>query len=459
RAAAAYGQAVASGEEQLYKEALEQHLRVLKRQSGHSGANFYAGMIYRKLGDTARAKTHLIKGTRFGILGNDANFYLGKIFGSEQKYKEAIAYLSKYSEKTEYEPGRLEAKKLIDEYATNLRARLGDTVKIDLKALGQADMQKEISTISPVPKYAPVEVVIDSFLSLSLVDTFSKPGQEMLAAAEAFRQQQYDQAINGMRTVASRYPHDDVAVRCLYNMGICHFYLKNYPDAQRIFQQLLEKHPSHSLAAASLFLAATTCLQRHEPQQAEKLYRLFLMNHRNHRWTAAAYERLGDAYADLMDYKKAVDSYSACVKLSENPVVLMKLADAYNTLNNGSRAVEYYKKALAAGRAAPHLEIMPVVTYKLADCLYRQKNYPQALATYQNAVKQFPAYQDTPWGLFQAASIHKNLGAYDKAAEMFTLLIQKFPQDYWAQQARWKLEDTVWEHEYKSVFNKGQVTY
>ena len=29
--------------------------------------------------------------------------------------------------------------------------------------------------------------------------------------------------------------------------------------------------------------------------------------------------------------------------------------------------------------------------------------------------------------------------------------MKRYPEDYWAKQARWKMEDAVWEYEYRSV--------
>ena len=83
--------------------------------------------------------------------------------------------------------------------------------------------------------------------------------------------------------------------------------------------------------------------------------------------------------------------------------------------------------------------------------MYKTKDYEGALNQYTHVIRKYPAFQETPWGLFQIGSIYKNLKRYQDAIDTFKDLIRKYPEDYWAKQARWKMEDTIWENEYQAV--------
>ena len=94
---------------------------------------------------------------------------------------------------------------------------------------------------------------------------------------------------------------------------------------------------------------------------------------------------------------------------------------------------------------------MPDSYYQIADCYYKKKDFSKALDFYKKASQKYFTHPDTPWGLFQIASIYKNTRKYDKAIKTFNKLINEYPDDYWARQAEWKLEDAIWEYEYRAV--------
>jgi len=451
----AYGEAVSSQNTQLYEQALLHLRNTLKMQPEHAGAFYYAALIRRRNGQNQMAKINFEKALAYPDLGYNAHFYLGKIYGEEKQYKEAIAQLSAYSAKTDYEPGKREAQSLIERYTAAYNAMHEDTLKVDIQAIGREDMHREISKVPEEAAFTPLEVRIDSLLYLSIVDTLTEPGQAMLAGVKSFKDAQFDEAIENFKKVLISYPSGDVAARCVYDIGVSYMKLKNYSAAESKFQQVSERHHSHPLAAQSLFLKALSYYERHEPEQAEKLFRKFIQEHKGHAWYGKAYEKLGDAYTDLMQDKKAVDAFTAAAESPKSPVdgvyALYKLGNAYKKIGNSARAIEAFQKAIMVGEKSAVFERIPDSYYRIADHYYQEKDYAKALDYYQKVTRKYPAYQDTPWGLFQIASIYKNTKKYDKAIVEFKELIKAYPDDYWARQAEWKLEDAVWEYEYRAV--------
>ena len=61
-----------------YKEAAPMWREVLRKQPGHAGAYFYAGLTRYQLGEMDKAEFNLKKGLEYKEEGNDANFFLAK---------------------------------------------------------------------------------------------------------------------------------------------------------------------------------------------------------------------------------------------------------------------------------------------------------------------------------------------------------------------------------------------
>jgi TolA-binding protein len=94
---------------------------------------------------------------------------------------------------------------------------------------------------------------------------------------------------------------------------------------------------------------------------------------------------------------------------------------------------------------------VPDSYYKIADIRFRQRDFNAALDLYKRVTRKYPSYHETPWGLFQIAGAHRNLRQYREAVDTYRDLMQRLPDDYWAKQAQWKLEDTIWEHKHRAV--------
>jgi tetratricopeptide (TPR) repeat protein len=454
----AYRDGIESQNNQLLDKALQHFQTAVKYNPEHAGAYYYAGLIRRKFGQNEKAKTNFKNSFSYPDLGHNAHFYLGKIYGEDNKYKQAIEQLGLYIKKTDYEPGKYEAQALIDRYSTLLRAMTEDTATIDIVALGKEELIREVSKIPEETKYKTVEIRIDSLLSMVIVDTLSDPGQEMLTGVKLFQNNQFDDAINSFKEVLLKYPNGNVAAHCLYDIGICYMKLKNYKGAENKFQQVLDRHRSSIVAKKSLFLKALTYYERHELKNAESLFRKFIQNYRNHKWTGKSYEKLGDIYGELMEDKRALDAYIHAANNARSTADRMfawyKAGNSYLKINNSTRATAAFKKVISIGEKNNANIRVPEAMYKIADVYYKEKKFSNALDMYKNVTRKYPKHQDTPWGLFQIGSAFKNIKKYENAIEAFNTLINTYPDNYWTRQAQWKREDTVWEHEYRSVLGE-----
>ena len=82
-----------------YKEAAPLWREVLRKQPGHAGAYFYAGLTRYELGEMDKAEFNLKKGLEYKEEGNDANYFLALIAQKNKKPEQELKFLAAYMKK------------------------------------------------------------------------------------------------------------------------------------------------------------------------------------------------------------------------------------------------------------------------------------------------------------------------------------------------------------------------
>jgi tetratricopeptide (TPR) repeat protein len=72
---------------------------VLRKQPGHAGAYFYAGLTRYQLGEMDKAEFNLKKGLEYKEEGNDANYFLALIAKNNKKQDQELKFLAAYMKK------------------------------------------------------------------------------------------------------------------------------------------------------------------------------------------------------------------------------------------------------------------------------------------------------------------------------------------------------------------------
>ncbi|MDR2693475.1 MAG: tetratricopeptide repeat protein [Chitinispirillales bacterium] len=436
-----------------YDEMLVAVKEVLAIQPNHPGAYYYGGLGRVKKGELDKARINFYKAVSHPVYGGAAYYHLGVILGQEGNKSEAVKYLRAALSTRSTDFDRNEAARLIELYGGQKVPASVIEVRQPITSADAKPDSVDAQAVTP-EKYAPVEIRIDSMLSMMTVDTITDAGQKLLKAIRAFAAGRYDDALREFKNVLAENPGGPVAAQCLYNAGICYYRLRLYRDAENQLQLFLDRFPNHKFASRAAFFKACTYQERSDYAVSEKLFRKFIQDNRAHEWVGRAYERLGDSYADLEQHKKAIDAYTQALAgntptPNDRVIINYKLGNSCAMLGDNSRAVSYFAAAIELGEKNGVYVRVPDSYYKVADINFKQKNFSAALDGYKKVTRKYPAFQETPWGLFQIAGIQRGMKLYREAVETYKDLMQRYPDDYWAKQAQWKLEDTVWEHEYR----------
>lgn len=106
----------------------------------------------------------------------------------------------------------------------------------------------------------PVRIVIAWRLALGLLLALSTPSwaashslEILEQAKQAFRQGQFETALTLYSQAQQRAPSSSIQ----YNLAVCHYKLKQWPQAEALFQQLYDEDPTHEKAQLNLALTQT----------------------------------------------------------------------------------------------------------------------------------------------------------------------------------------------------------
>ena len=110
-----------------YKEAAPIWRDVLRKQPGHAGAYFYAGLTRYELGEYDKAEFNLKKGLEYKEEGNDANYFLAMIAQKTNKPEQELKFLAAYMKKAA--PNAKYRKAAEDRIAEIKAAKSGSNVK------------------------------------------------------------------------------------------------------------------------------------------------------------------------------------------------------------------------------------------------------------------------------------------------------------------------------------------
>lgn len=448
-----YKDGVRKGDDKKLNQAMVHIRKALKFSPGYPAAYYYAGVIRRKFGQNEMARINFENAIYDAELGYNAHFYLGKIYGEQKKWEKGIEHLRIYREATTYAPGKREALAMIENYQRQLDADRARK-KVDVKDVADVTLSTEMNDLPKSRKLSEIEIRLDNLLSMVIVDTLTQEGQDMLAGVRHFNNNEFDKSVEAFYTVLEKYSRGSVAGYSIYNIGICRMKLHDWKGAAKMFRQYIDRFPEGKQAKNAQFLEALAFFEMKNIPRAKKLLGKYIQENRGGDFTGKAYEKLGDLYLSQDDLNSAIDAYSNAEKLSINMqdkmYALYKLGTTFMTLKNEVQGIEQFEALIKIGDTHKLKIRVPDSYYQIADHLYKASNLSKSKGTYEIAIRKFPEYKDTPWGVFQLGNINKKSGNYKEAIAQYDKVMVDFPDDYWAEQAKWKKKDAIWEYQYGS---------
>lgn len=439
----------------LYKKATEEQQRgdcaaalatvrkLLQAQPGHPGAFYLGGVCRFNQGDMERAEFNFKRSLDYPEKGHNAHYYLGRIAERRNRPSEAITHYQRYLSLTKNQEGRAEAESRIRAISAQGVGALdagADTATTLTTAGDQANRPELIDTL-------------DGNLVVVLHKRQAAGGTELHRALEDARERRYNQAIEGFKQVRLRFPNTDNAQAAALNMVVLYKHLGLLDNARNLSTSLLRGEASGIYRNAFYWHHARSLVALQDLPAARRSLDSVVADTMLGP-TRAAHLALGAelsaAQKDVKDahllLRQAIDAEQSPAKKAS---LRLRLAEHHRSRGERALAIRAWQELLDECKEVS--DACRQAGYALADINYQGRNWTAALTYYERMVREYPDGEDAPWGLFQQGNIHRRQGRFKEAVAKFDAVQERFPDTYWAEQAKWSKEDAIWQERHGQV--------
>ena len=420
------------------EESLEIWRRVLRQDRGNPGAYYYAGVARYDMNDLERAHFNFNRSFDYPNLGHNAHFYLGRIYEKKEEPDKAIEQYKRYIDKTQSRQGIEEAR--------------GHIARLERQLLSQSGTWVLGDDWNPVPDI--LEPLGSERIFFVVHQEEGRGSEDLKKALARVRAHGFNQALDQIKTVSLRYPNTPNALASEYNVIALYRHLGLDDHVQNMASALIRRAPPEPYFSGANYLLALALSSMGDFSRAETVFGEIhtggaLVPPQSELLALGAHisQNLSDSKSGTSRLLKAIQSESSSRRKAELRMELARLYFAQKQRGSARRALDEVLRECKKET----WEVCRKAHYEIADMEYRNRNWKSALDHYGQAIQIFSDTTDAPWGFYQIANIHRNQKRYDQAILYYDSLSQKFPRSYWADQARWKRDDTIWQKEYEEV--------
>ena len=268
-------------------------------------------------------------------------------------------------------------------------------------------------------------------------------GREREAALEQ-RKPDYAAALKLYQRSAELDALPGAAPRIALRIGLCHFHLRQYPQAIQCLDQMVEKHPESGLVPEALYHLGLAHLKRGDPDKARAYFAKLLRDHADSPRAPDALYQVAVAHglpkppteADLHLGAKALRRF---VKLYPKhrlaPKAGYEIGLAYFNFGQFEKAIEE-SRAFVKAFARSEAPEVGKAAFLVGQAHRRLGHFDEAIAAWRNYLRRFPAHED--WQKAQAAIVSARFGhavalfekkQWDDARKLFEQFAATYPLD------------------------------
>jgi tetratricopeptide (TPR) repeat protein len=278
--------------------------------------------------------------------------------------------------------------------------------------------------------------------------------EELKKALDRVRAHGFNRALDDIKTVSLQYPNTANALASEYNVIALYRHLGLDDHVQNMASALIRRAPPEPYFSGANYLLALALSSMGDFARAETVFGEIhtggaLVPPQSELLALGAHisQNLRDSQSGASRLLSAIQNENSARRKVELRMELAKLYFAQKQRGSARRALDDVIRECKRET----WEVCRKAHYEIADLEYRNRNWAPALEHYTKAIQIFSDTTDAPWGFYQIGNIHRNQRRFDQAITYYDSLAQKFPRSYWADQARWKRDDTIWQKEYEEV--------
>lgn len=275
---------------------------------------------------------------------------------------------------------------------------------------------------------------------------------------------------------AEKFPNDETYIGpALFNLGLSHLFVKDYDKAIASFEILVSSYPDKPEAKSATYYIGECYFQKKEFDKALKTYNEFIGKTDNHSLIIESNFQMYRCYIGKEEYSKANEVLDALSLKYHNQLLNMEI--------NHLKIIQHLKSAQYSSAedlaekmlGQPNNPKINHICFTMADSLFEKGKYAQAIGFYQrikpkedvlkiieldmsNPTKSITQdkFSADDWqkakleyirteidkspypamiGLYQIGQSYYYQKKYEKATETFSNLINRFPEQHFAQRA------------------------
>ncbi|MDD2890020.1 MAG: tetratricopeptide repeat protein [bacterium] len=255
-----------------------------------------------------------------------------------------------------------------------------------------------------------------SFLMLRVVKA---PTDSFEVIEKLFMREQYKEALAGYKVLVK---YEDTAEEALYRIGECYYNLRDYREAIKTFEYLLNTYKKSYLAPEAIWGVGLCWLVLGDTKMARK----YLIDEI-------------DKFPGYVDEKRTLCGKGITLyadgKYKDALVYLEQLhtkeglyyrAKCYAAMGDPLRAIETYKEAIDR---YPGTKLAEYSAFCMGDALFDNKDYPGAAKKYEDFMRKFAWSELKEYARYKMGCCYYDAGNYEKSIQMFQYSIKS--EDQW----------------------------
>ncbi len=271
------------------------------------------------------------------------------------------------------------------------------------------------------------------FLTLFLLGIiqFSLAADPFAEAKALTDKGRYEDALKLYMKVKQTYPGSEWVPQCIMEMARTYEKMKKYEDAVAEYKNLIEQYKASPQAEEAYFAVGRIKTSQNSMAQAVRAYDLYIKNYPKGEYTVMAYFNAASLYKDAGKSAEALKYFNEILRNYPEEIWFYSWAaiysgDIYTLRKEYDQAIESYQRVIRSEKNK--------VLYSLS-CLHRaqacmEKNdYITAKAVFNDLLKSNNFFQEE--ALYGLGKSQYKLGEYELAREVYTSLLQMFPDTIW----------------------------
>jgi tetratricopeptide (TPR) repeat protein len=490
--------------------------RCLAKNPGHPGAYYLGGLMRYDKGEFAKASFNFKRATAYPDRGPNAQFYLGRIYQKQERFAEAGKAYREYLKAAQSPNGRKQAESFLAQVEGNAPATApeqgkdapsakepeaipvakpgkpadpaagdkhghapelteagkkpghgSEDARHDDKGHGKPSAKEGEGGQPPAAKATPIPVAEAKALVLGrdgdffflIPDEESPSGKKMREAHLLCKADRFEKAANALKEAMLGYGGSPNADAAGLDLASVYLRLGLWEAARDRILDQVGNAPRDSVRYfdAAQYLLALSYLGLRDGAKAEKALLKVKPDAPDGPSREEVEYRLTQAGALMQDSKKQAGYLEKALAGAKTPARKAGYAKQLGALHAKyggiDKAMDWYRKASADCKDPAMAEDCAESQLRLADLAYRKKDWKGAMDLYRKFVAGYPEHTESPWVHYQMANIYKVTNNFESALNEYKRVIDNYPDSYWASQAKWKREDTIWQKEYEEVLD------